>query len=101
MALDSRNPLGGGSERVAAIRHRGRSGVPCGAGEYRLGARLSHDALDDAKWKTQPFEDGALLDVELEVADKGSTCGGVRKGGGVEAEGTDPVSDHPAVAVAT
>src|SRR5208283_2045730 len=79
VALDLDDPLRGGGEGVAAkAAHGGGAGVVGLAGEDELHAGLADDGLDVAEGAVFALEDGALLDVELEVGE----CGVVEDGGG-------------------
>ena len=66
--------------------------VSCSAG-------LTDDGIDDAEGMIFAFEHGALLDVELEVAEGGVVDDGCGEFVGIEAEVADGFGDGDAVAV--
>ena len=100
VALDFDDPLRGGGERVVAKRaHRRGAGVVGLAGEDELHAGLSGDGVDHAERAGFAFEHGALLDVELEIAEGGVGEDGRRELRGVEAEVADGVGDTDAAAI--
>src|SRR5688572_21761030 len=70
LALYLRDPFGGACECILPHPHWRRPGVACGALEREFCAHLSRNDIDNGKRKIEVLEDGALLDVELEIAER-------------------------------
>ena len=87
-ALDRGDHLGRRRERVAAHRHRHGAGMAGLALHERAGAGDAGDRRDDPDGEVLRFEQRALLDVNLEIADDVLAAAGERRDGvRVAAEG--------------
>ena len=87
-ALDRGDHLGRRRERVAAHRHRHGAGMAGLARHERAGPGDAGDRRDDPDGEVLRFEQRALLDVNLEIADDVLAAAGERRDGvRVAAEG--------------
>ena len=70
--VDDQHQLGGGQHGVLATVHRGRPGVIREASQRHVVVMNSDDAFHDADVDAALVEDGALLDVQLDVSGDGA-----------------------------